>query len=128
MICRPSLICTRQILIDVFIVHFFFFYSLFFFFNHTHIHFHLYTKAAQWMSSAAVCFFGAKWALHRRGDECKSMTIDCPFSSHKKRMKKKAPAPNPPLSLFYIPSLHMDFSSQIVLCRDTPSGSLSFAG
>ena len=58
--------------------------------------------------------FSVPSQLHRRGDECKSMPIDYPFSSHKNCL------PQSPIHPFHIPSLHMDFSSQIVLCRDTP--------
>lgn len=41
------------------------------------------------------------------------MPIDYPFSLHKDCL------PQSFIQLLYMPSLHMDFSSQIVLCRDT---------
>lgn len=93
--------------------------NVFFFFNHTHTHTRCDTSPYSLTESRIAdvflsLVFSVPSQLHRRGDECKSMPIDYPFSSHKNCL------PQSPIHPLYIPSLHMDFSSQIVLCGDTP--------
>lgn len=94
-------------------------FCFFFHFNHTHTHAYRdsspYSLTESCIADVSISLvFSVPSQLHRRGDECKSMPIDYPFSSHKNCL------PQSPIHPLYTPSLHMDFSSQIVLCRDTP--------